>query len=94
MSQIRKIVPISSKDEMRSWIQLALQTVVLIIAFGSYAVTNEHRLTIIEETLKTNREILAQLGDNQIKLTEAIRELQILNERLTTEMNFVNKKGK
>ena len=59
-----------------SWIQLGIQTTVIISSFVLYAVSQEHRITVIEETVKAQIVIQQQLASNQSRIIDNMNELK------------------
>ena len=59
-----------------SWIQLGIQTIVIISSFVLYAVSQEHRITVIEETIKSQIAIQQQLSSNQSRIIDNMNELK------------------
>lgn len=67
-----------------SWVQLIIQTGVLLSGFLVWSMAQEHRLTVIEESLKTNRQIMETLTTNQSRVIETLSALTLQQRRLET----------
>lgn len=73
---------------MMKWLPLIIQTIALLGGGIAYALTQEHRLTIIEESIKTQKYIIEQQEKTQELMIEQLRDTQHTLDRLVTLEDF------
>jgi uncharacterized coiled-coil protein SlyX len=70
------------------WLPLIIQTITLLAGGIVYANGQEHRVTIIEEALKSQRAIIEQQAETQRLLTDQLRDAQHTLDRVVTLEDF------
>lgn len=61
--------------DLKRYIPIVLQTVALVGGFWGYEMKNEHRMTVIEETVRNNSETMRRLSEMQTELQQQQRRL-------------------
>jgi len=74
----------------RDWVPYILQTIGLLAAGIVYAMSQEHRITVIEETLRSTRQIMEQQQDTEKLLVDQLHNQQQSLQQLITLEDFVH----
>lgn len=71
---------------LKAWLPLILQSAVFLITGLGYATAAEHRMTVVEETLKSQAQLMQSIVMNQRELTIQLKELErIANTQIALE---------
>jgi hypothetical protein len=76
---------------MNKWAPLALQTLALIVAGWGFAAGQEHRVTVIEETLKSQAMIIQQVSQSNQILAQQVQEIQRTQARLVALEELIHR---
>lgn len=74
----------------KDWIPLILQTIALLAGGMIYATGQEHRVTIIEESLKSQQLMIQQEYETQRLINEQLRVQGQTLDRLVTLQDFIS----
>jgi len=58
----------------RDWIAISLQTIPLLVGGLIFAIAQEHRVTIIEEQIKAQRQLIDQMSRQQYEIQTTINQ--------------------
>lgn len=73
------------------WIPFILQALVLLGAGWGYATSQEHRITIIEESLKVQASTIEKLASTQQMLAGQVQDIQRTQDKLVSLEDFIHR---
>jgi hypothetical protein len=76
------------KRNLEVWLPIIIQTVLFLGVLVGYAMTNEHRMTVVEENVKSTAQTLQQtvatvqgIQQTQIRVVALVGEMEKRHER-------------
>lgn len=76
----------------KSWFPFILQSIALLGAGWGYATAQEHRLTVMEETIKFQAEATRQIAETQRLMMLQVTDIQRTQERLVALEEFIHRR--
>lgn len=74
----------------KEWLAIVLQTVGLLGGGILYAITQEHRFTVLEETLRSQASIIARQEQTQQLIITQIGQVQQTQARMIALEDFIH----
>lgn len=82
------------RSTLRNYLPLMLQTLALLGAGWSFAVSAEHRMTVVEEIVKANQQTMFQQAQTVQTLADQLKTLEkIVNSQIVLEDYIHRVKG-
>lgn len=78
---------------LQSWMPIIIQTVAILVAAFAYSTSMEHRLTIMEQSISTQREILTELKALNDKQDVRLQLLESNQARILALEDYAYRNG-
>lgn len=82
------------QNPLKAWLPLILQSAVFLISGWGYATSAEHRVTVVEESLRSQQQLVMQIAETQKSIADQLRQLEkIVNTQIVLEDYIHRVKG-